>query len=553
MLKKLQLFILLILFTSTNCISQTTKVQFINNIADVSTPSVDIWINGVKSIPDIFFRTCTPYSNYATSVPLQIGIAPSGSTSINDTFFSKTLTISPTNEYVLILAGIKSSSGYSPMKPVNIYVYPNAKTIAAGGIDLLFANMATDALDYDFRSGIQTIANNISYGNFSSNYSSFSPIVTKIRTTNDLGNITYKTYEALLNDLSINNKACVILTSGFLNPASNSNGDRLGLWLASPDGGNLIELQETTHEAIARVQFIHNCADTTGDTVDVYAGSERAINDFVFRNSTPFVEFYGNTPITFGIAPKNSSSSTDASYTQTITFDSLGTHVVIANGIKSAAGYTPLTPFRLTKYNNAREVPANASNHDILFCNGSTDAQNLTVKDVAATTMFANIAFDNFGGYYSITAPGLMPLILSGLTPNTYGSFYANFPTQGEALTLIASGFADSTKNSKGPKLHLYYARPSGGALVRLPIFTSVNEINNESSLIIHPNPVIDILHIKTKTPIQNISIINSVGVRVKYIKTTANTIDVSNLPAGIYIAEGQTANEKITQRFIKQ
>lgn len=552
MLKKLQLYILFTLFAPLLSYSQTTKVQIINNMADVSVPAVDVWINGVKSIPNMFFRTCTPYSSYATSSPLQIGIAPSGSGSITDTFFSKTLTISPTNEYVLILTGIKSSTGYSPMKPVNISVYSNAKTIAAGGVDILFANMATDANDYDFRSGLQTMANNLSYGSFSTNYSSFIPTVTKIRTTNDLGNILYKTYEALLNDLSLNNKACVVLTSGFLNPASNSNGDKMGLWLASPDGGNLIELQETSPEPIARVQFIHNCADTTGDTVDVYAGSERVINDFVFRNSTPFVEFYGNTPITFSIAPKNSSSVANASYTQNITFDSLGTHVVVANGIKSAAGYTPLTPFRLTKYNNAREVPANSSNHDVLFCNGSTDATNITVNTLSGA-WYSNIAFDNFAGYQSVAASASTVLNLIG-TSGTYGSFLTNFPSQGEALTLVASGFADSTKNSKGPKLHLYYARPSGGALVRLPIYTvSVSEVDNESGVNIYPNPANETLYIKSKAPIQSISVTNTVGVQVKNIQTQANTVDISNLPAGVYIAEVQTTNGKITQRFIKQ
>lgn len=552
MLKKLQLILAFSVVSLSNLYAQATKVQIINNIADVSVPSVDIWINGVKSIPDMFFRTCTPYNTYSTSTPLRIGIAPSGSTNITDTFYSKTVTISPTNEYVLILNGIKSTTGYSPSKPLNIFVFSNAKAAAAGGTDILFANMATDAQNYDFRSGILTIADNLPYGSFGTNYYSFSSAITKIRTTNDVGNTTYKTYEALLNDLSVTNKACVVLTSGFLNPSSNSNGASMGLWLASPDGGNLTELLSTTPEPIARVQFIHNCADTTGDTVDVYADSERAINDFVFRNATPFVEFYANTPITFGIASKNSSSSADASYTQTITFDSLGTHIVIANGIKSAAGYTPLTPFRLTKYNNAREIPTNNSNHDILFCNGSTDATNLTVN-TSSGAWFSNISFDNFAGYQSVAASAATVLGLAG-TSGSYGSFLTNFPSQGEALTLVASGFADSTKNSKGPKLHLYYARPSGGALVRLPINTvSVSEVENKNGIDIYPNPANETLFIKTKTPIQSVSIVNTVGIQVKNIQTQVDAIDISSLPAGVYIAEVQTTNGKITQRFIKQ
>ena len=552
MLKKLQLSILLTLFASAHSYSQITKVQIINNIADVSTPLLDIWVNNVKVNPDLPFRTATAFTNYFTTVPFTIGIAPALSNNITDTFRSKTITLSPANEYIIVLSGIKSTTGYSPLTPASINVYSAAKTNSAGNVDVLFANMSTDAPAYDFRSGTQTVGNNLSYGSFSAGYTSFSPVAGKVRTTNDNGNVRYGTYETPFDDPSLLNKAAIILTSGFLNPAANSNGASLGLWMASADGGNLIELKTTSPEPIARVQFIHNCADTTGDTVDVYAGTQKIINDFVFRNATEYVEFFGNTPITFGIAPRTSTTSADASYTKTLTFDSLGTHVVVANGIKSSAGYTPLTPFRLTQYNNAREKPTNDANHDVLFCNGSTDATNLTVN-ASSGAWYSNIAFDNFAGYQPVAASASTVLGLAG-TSGTYGSFLTNFPSQGEALTLIASGFADSTKNSKGPKLHLYYARPSGGALVRLPVYSvSVSEVENESGVAIYPNPANETLYIKSKTPIQSISIINTVGVQVKNIKTLVSAIDISNLPAGVYIAEVQTTNGKITQRFIKQ
>jgi len=546
MLKKLQLSILLTLFASAHCYSQITKVQIINNIADASVPVVDIWINGAKANPDVPFRTCTQFTNYSTTTPLTIGIAPSLSNNVTDTFRSKTITLSPVNEYVIVLNGIKSSTGYSPLTPVSIDVYSNAKTISAGNVDVLFANMATDAPAYDFRSGVLTNANNLSYGSFGSGYTTFSPVAGKVRTTNDNGNVRYNTYETPFDDPSLLNKAVTVLSSGFANPSSNSNGPALGLWMAVPDGGSLIELKTTTPEPIARVQFIHNCADTTGDTVDVYAGTQKIIDNFVFRNATEYMEFFGNTPITFGVAPRASTSSTDASYTKNMTFDSLGTHVVIANGIKSAAGYTPLTPFRLTQYNGAKEKPTNDANHDVLFCNGSTDATNITVT--ASSAWFSNVAFDNFAGYQSVAATASTVLTLNG----SYGTYITNFPAQGEALTLVASGFADSTKNSKGPKLHLYYARPSGGALVRLPIYTSVNEVHAINTINMYPNPVNEILHIECKEEVLNVSIINAIGIQVKSIEK-ANSINVSQLPAGIYMAEVQTTNGTVTQRFIKQ
>lgn len=552
MFKKLHLLILFTLLTSVNGYSQLTKVQIINNIADVSNMAVDVWINNAKAFPDMFFRTSTAYTSYTTTAPFTIAIAAQGSGIINDTFYSKTITLSPANEYIIVLNGLRTSTGYTPFKPISADVYANAKGVAAGGTDLLFGNMATDAPFYDFRSGIKTVGNNLGYGAFSSGYSSFGSVLTKIRTTNDNGDIRYNTYEADLSDLSLANKACVVISSGFANPSSNNNGPSLGLWMSIPDGGSLIELKTTAPEAIARVQFIHNCADTTGDTVDVYAGTQKVIDDFTFHTATAFVEYHGNVPTTFGVAPRNSTSSANATYTQTITFDSLGTHVVVANGILSTAGYTPLTPFRLTKYNGAREKPVNDANHDVLFCNASTDATNLTVN-ASSGAWYSNVAFDNFASYQSVPATASTVLGLNG-TSGTYGSFLTNFPAQGEALTLVATGFADSIKNSKGPKLHLYYARPAGGALTRLPIYTmSVNEVDDLNTLNIYPNPVNTTLYINSKIPMQSISIINSIGIEVNNIKAPKGSVDVSNLPAGVYIAEGQTTNGKITQRFIKQ
>ena len=61
----------------------------------------------------------------------------------------------------------------------------------------------------------------------------------------------------------------------------------------------------------ARVQAIHNSADLAADTVDVYIntplGSSLLLNDFAFRNASPFVDAPAGVPISLSIASKEQS------------------------------------------------------------------------------------------------------------------------------------------------------------------------------------------------------------------------------------------------------
>ena len=53
--------------------------------------------------------------------------------------------------------------------------------------------------------------------------------------------------------LGLENQALVVLASGFLNPANNSNGASFGLYVALPSGGELVELPIAT--AVNNIQI----------------------------------------------------------------------------------------------------------------------------------------------------------------------------------------------------------------------------------------------------------------------------------------------------------
>jgi hypothetical protein len=67
---------------------------------------------------------------------------------------------------------------------------------------------------------------------------------------------------------------------------------------------------------------------------------------------------------------------------------------------------------------------------------------------------------------------------------------------QGTALTVVASGFLNPANNSNGPAFGLWVALPSGGALVELPLATSVEDNSLVSRMDAWPNPTNDVLNV---------------------------------------------------------
>ncbi len=61
------------------------ELQVIHNCADPAAASVDVYVNGALTLDNFNFREATPFLNVPSGVTLNIGIAPSNSSSVNDT------------------------------------------------------------------------------------------------------------------------------------------------------------------------------------------------------------------------------------------------------------------------------------------------------------------------------------------------------------------------------------------------------------------------------------------------------------------------------------
>src|SRR6185436_7315227 len=61
------------------------EIQIIHNAADPAAATVDVYVNGVLTLDDFAFRTATPFLSIPSGIPLDIGVAPGNSSSVNDT------------------------------------------------------------------------------------------------------------------------------------------------------------------------------------------------------------------------------------------------------------------------------------------------------------------------------------------------------------------------------------------------------------------------------------------------------------------------------------
>ena len=78
-------------------------------------------------------------------------------------------------------------------------------------------------------------------------------------------------------------------------------------------------------------------------------------------------------------------------------------------------------------------------------------------------------------------------------------------------------------------------------------------QISHENAVLIFPNPVSDMLHIKSQEPVLRVEIFNLQGQLLRQINEAISELSVSELNPGTYILRVTTAAGVVSQRFVKQ
>lgn len=470
----------------------TAMAQIIHNCADTAAAQVDVYINGALQLDNFQFRKATPFLELPAGVNINVGIAPSNSASFNDTLVSFNLNLMDSAKYVIVASGIISQTGYTPTQPFSLEVFPTAQLTAGNpaNTNVLVYHGATDAPIVDVVSGGNTLVNNISYGEFSANYLQLPTADYILSVTESSGLDTVATYSAPLASLNLQGSALVVLASGFLTPADNSNGEAFGLWAALPAGGDLIELPLFVNTPSARVQIIHNSADISARIVDVWINNVLVLDSFVFRTCTPFIDLPADSSLNIVIQPNDSTDISDALGEFTDTLMANQKYIFVVNGIASASGYTPVQDFNIDVFTGAQEASGNPANTNVLVYHGATDAPPINVVSGGTTTLVDSIYYAQFDSTYLELPTIDYTLALTDTLNDTISKFsapLASYNLQGRSIVVLASGFMNRAANSNGSIFGLYAALPTGGALIPLPQipegFARVQVIHNCADL----------------------------------------------------------------------
>jgi hypothetical protein len=484
MMKKRLLVLLTGLGLYSATTAQTAKVQVIHNCADAAASQVDVYVNGALTLDDFAFRTSTPFLDLPAGVNINVGIAPGNSASVNDTITSFNYNLMDGSNYVLVASGIVSPSGYNPAPAFNLEVFALGRLTATNpaNTDVLIMHGATDAPTVDVKVPLgATLVNDLSYPSFSANYLELPTANYNVQVRNAAGTDVVAEYQAPLAALNLQGQALVVVASGFLNPANNSNGPAFGLWAAPAAGGPLVQLPSAPVSS-TRLQVIHNCADAAAATVDVWLNNTLLIDNFQFRKASAFIDAPAGVAFDVTIQPANSTDTTNGLARFTYTLAATTKYVIVANGTVSATGYNPAQPFNLDVFAAGQEASGNPANTNILVYHGATDAPTVDIV-AGAATLVDNISYAQFSTAYLQLPTADYVISVTDATGATtvasYGAPLATLNLQGASAVALASGFLNPANNSNGPNFGIWVALPSGGDLVPLPL---VNPPSNQTA-----------------------------------------------------------------------
>lgn len=244
-MKKVLPILAMALFTISS-IAQTARVQVIHNSADAAAATVDVYVDNDLALDDFAFRTATPFIDLPAGVQIELSVAPGNSTDVGDALLTVPVTLTVDEKYIVVADGIVSPMGYNPAPPLTLQVFPMAREMASNSdnVDLVVHHGSTDAPTVDVVEtgvGAGTIVNDISYTEFQG-YLELPTADYVIEIRDAGGTVGVAAYQAPLATLGLDGAALTIVASGFLDPSQNSNGPGFGLYVASPLGGNLLEL-----------------------------------------------------------------------------------------------------------------------------------------------------------------------------------------------------------------------------------------------------------------------------------------------------------------------
>jgi hypothetical protein len=214
-------------------------IQFIHTSADTSLSTVDVWLNDSLLISSLSFESASNSFTIPCSDTLSIRLTAAGDSSL--TLLENDFLFEPNQLHRLFLWGIFHTQHYNPAPPLTWYHESNVSSSAIGEdeIELRFFHAATDLGSVDLSETtlpIQPLFSNVARGELSesASISSGNNLVFSLRNSPTQFLFASYTLPAALPDFA--GQSITLLSSGFRQPANNSNGSPLKMWALVPNG-----------------------------------------------------------------------------------------------------------------------------------------------------------------------------------------------------------------------------------------------------------------------------------------------------------------------------
>jgi hypothetical protein len=224
----------------------------------------------------------------------------------------------------------------------------------------------------------------------------------------------------------------------------------------------------------AELQVIHNAADPAAAVVDVYVndGPDPFIDDFSFREATPFVEVPAGVNLHIGIAGGNSSGPGSYVAEFDVTLEAGNRYVAIANGVLDPGGFTPNPDgqdIEFTLFTRDHMRKSTWRNWvKIIGFHGSTDAPtvDIRVRDQYGHTWttLRSLTYGEFSPYRTLYRGHYeLDVTLPGDPSTVVASYAADLSgLGGGAAVVFASGFLAPARDAA---FGLFAALPDGTVL----------------------------------------------------------------------------------------
>ena len=548
---------------------ETADVQIVHNSPDPAAASVDIYLNGVRQLDNVAFRTATPFLKLFADFPYDIAVAPGTSTSAGaavGTF--NNVSFVANQKYVVAATGVLNPSGFTGLPTAAAFdlkiINPAQTSSTSGNVSFAVMHGAPDApaVDVFANGGTPALVNNLAYP-VATGYVTVPADVYAIgiAASADSNNVL-ATFKADLSALG--GGAAVVFASGFLNPANATANNGFGLFAALPSGGPLVAFPvlET-----ADVQIVHNSPDPAAASVDIYLNGVRQLDNVAFRTATPFLKLFADFPYDIAVAPGTSTSAGAAVGTfNNVSFVANQKYVVAATGVLNPSGFTGLptaAAFDL-KIINPAQTSSTSGNVSFAVMHGAPDAPAVDVFANGGTTALVNnLAYPVATGYVTVPAATYqLGIAASADSTTTLALFNADLSALGGgAAVVFASGFLNPANATANNGFGLFAALPSGGPLVAFPAITiGIDGEDAVTGLVVAPNPVTTVAEVRfslAETAPVVVRLLTLAGQEVSRAELGTRTgegsclLDVQAVPAGIYLVSVEAGASRVVRRMV--